>query len=85
MNDFSRPWAAGLRALILCKLESLGPMTTHELATACQVSPEAIAPRMTDPEMRDQVRDTGRRKSSVSGKGRKQKIWAVVFENRPAS
>lgn len=75
MKDFSRPWAAGLRSLILLKLETLGPMTTRELATACQVSPEAVAPRMSELEGLGEARDTGRRKSSVSGKGRKQKIW----------
>lgn len=78
MNDSNRPWAAGLRSLILLKLSDLGPMTTHELATACQVSPDAVAPRMTELEDRGDVRDTGRRKSSVSGKGRKQKIWEAL-------
>lgn len=76
MSDFNRPWAAGLRKLILHRLRSQGPQTTHELAAGCQVSPDAIAPRMTELEALGEAHDTGRRKSSVSGKGRKQKVWA---------
>ena len=35
MNDFDRPWAKGLRALLLRKLYELGPMDTHQAANAC--------------------------------------------------
>lgn len=76
-TDFNRPWAAGLRSLIVLKLQQNGPQTTHELATACQVSPDAIAPRMTELEALGEAHDNGRRKSSVSGKGRKLKVWAA--------
>lgn len=76
--DFNRPWAAGLRSLIMLKLLANGPQTTHELATACQVSPDAIAPRMSELEALGEAVDSGRRKASVSGKGRKLKVWAAA-------
>lgn len=75
MNDFARSWAAGLRKLILKHLRERGPQTTHELANACQVSQAAVAPRMSELLKLGEARDTGRRKSSVSGRGRKLKVW----------
>ena len=68
-------WRAALRNLILHRLRVHGPQTTHELATGCQVSVEAVMPRMSELEASGDVFDTGRRKSSVSGRGRKQKVW----------
>jgi predicted ArsR family transcriptional regulator len=73
-------WRKGLRELIVLKLTELGPLTTKELANACQVSPDAIAPRMTELEGEGRARDTGRRKSSLSGKGRKLKVWEAAGE-----
>lgn len=75
MKDFDRPWAKGLRSLGLKKLVELGPMDSHQLANACQVSPDAMAPRLSELEAAGLVRDTGRRHSSVSGRGRKLKVW----------
>jgi predicted ArsR family transcriptional regulator len=78
MNDKHRPWASGLRSLILLKLAAHGPQTTHELANACQVSQTALAPRLSELEALGQVRDTGHRRRSVSGRGRPLKVWAAV-------
>ncbi len=78
MKDFDRPWAKGLRSLILKKLVELGPMTTHEAATACQVNVTAAAPRFSELEARGLVRDTGRRRHSISGRGRTQKVWEAT-------
>lgn len=75
MNDKLRPWAAGLRALITRKLHAHGPMTTRELALSCQVSVEAIAPRLSELESLGAVFDSGRRVASASGRGRKLKVW----------
>ncbi|MCU0783721.1 MAG: hypothetical protein MUF81_06665 [Verrucomicrobia bacterium] len=71
-------WRAALRALIAHKLSELGPLDTHELARACQVNPDAVAPRMSEMEALGLARDTGRRHSSVSGKGRKLKVWEAI-------
>lgn len=71
-------WRAGLRALALKKLSELGPMTNRELANACQVAETAMAPRLTELAGLGDVRDTGRRKSSLSGKGRKQVVWEII-------
>ena len=71
-------WRRALRSLISLKLRTLGPMTNRELANSCQVAETAIAPRMSELVELGDVRDTGRRKSSVSGKGRKQVVWEDV-------
>jgi predicted ArsR family transcriptional regulator len=78
MNDAHRPWAKGLRSLIVKHLTERGPMTTHELANACQVSEKAIAPRMSELEIELRARDSGFRRPSLSGKGRKLKVWEAV-------
>jgi predicted ArsR family transcriptional regulator len=80
MTDANRKWAAGLRALILKKLNERGPMTTHDLANACQVNQDAVAPRMTELEAEGSVRDTGHRQRSVSGKGRPLKVWEATSQ-----
>ena len=78
MNDFERPWAKGLRALMLCKLKELGPLDTHQAANACQVSPDAVAPRWSEMEALGEVRDTGLRHHSISGRGRRLKVWEAI-------
>lgn len=84
MNDFTRKWAAGLRALIVRKLNEHGPLTTNQLAGMCNVSVEAIAPRMTELEAEGLAHDTGRRVASGSGLGRKLKVWQLTTEETPA-
>ncbi len=71
-------WRKGLRTLVVLKLTELGPMTNRELANACQVAETAIAPRLTELATLGEARDTGRRKSSLSGKGRKQVVWEAI-------
>ena len=71
-------WRAALRSLICHKLHALGPMTARELANAFGVAETAVAPRMSELASVNLVRDTGRRKSSASGKGRKQVVWYPV-------
>lgn len=84
------PWAiarprepqrrAAARSFVMLKLRTLGPMTNRELAASCQMLETEIAPRVT--ELATQflaVRDTGRRKSSLSGLGRKQVVWEAVL------
>jgi predicted ArsR family transcriptional regulator len=78
MNDFDRSWAKGLRALMLTHLGKQGPMTSREMASACQVSEKAIAPRWTELEALGLVRDTGNRQHSISGRGRTQKVWETL-------
>ncbi len=85
MNDKLRPWAAGLRALIVRKLHAHGPMTTRELALSCQVSLEAIAPRLSELEELGAVFDSGRRVSPTSGRGRKLKVWTWERPGRNAA
>ena len=70
-------WRKGLRALVTLKLRELGPMTNRELANVCQVAETAIAPRLTELSALGTVRDTGRRKSSLSGRGRKTVVWEL--------
>ncbi len=76
--DFDRPWAKGLRALIFKQLVENGPMDTHGLANRCQVSVKAVAPRMTELESQGLIRQTPFLHRSVSGKGRKLKVWEAV-------
>ena len=83
MNEPS--WRAGLRALAVLKLDELGPLTNRELANACQVAETAMAPRLTDLVALGHARDTGRRKSSLSGKGRKQVVWEIRTCTCPAT
>jgi len=71
-------WRNALRGLIVHKLKELGPLDNHALANACQVNQDAIAPRLSELEALGQVRDTGRRHSSVSGRGRKLKVWETL-------
>jgi predicted ArsR family transcriptional regulator len=78
MNDFHRPWAIGLRSLMLKKLCEQGPLTSRDMANACQVSEKAVAPRWTELALLGLVRDTGRRKHSISGRGRTQKVWEAT-------
>jgi predicted ArsR family transcriptional regulator len=78
MSDFDRPWARGLRGLMLKKLCEQGPMTSREMATACEVSEKAIAPRWTELETMGLVHDTGNRRHSISGKGRTSKVWEAT-------
>ncbi len=78
MKDFDRPWAKGLRSLALKHFVERGPMTSHEVADFCQVSPDAMAPRMSELEGLGLIRDTGERRSPVSGRGRKLKVWEAI-------
>jgi predicted ArsR family transcriptional regulator len=78
MSDFDRSWARGLRQLMLKKLVEQGPMTSREMADACQVSEKAIAPRWTELEAQGLIRDTGKRRHSISGKGRTSKVWEAT-------
>lgn len=78
MNDFNRPWAKGLRGLILKHLNERGPMTPAEAAGFCQVSVKAAAPRFSELEAERLIRDTGERRHSISGKGRTQKVWEAL-------
>lgn len=71
-------WRKALRSLIMHKLRTLGPMTNKELANACQVRETAIAPRLTELVELGEARDTGRRKTPISGRGRKQVVWEAV-------
>lgn len=71
-------WRAGARGLLLHGLMERGPQTTAELANYCQMPANDLAPRMTELLNAGQVRDTGRRKSSLSGMGRKQIVWEAV-------
>jgi predicted transcriptional regulator len=80
MSDHNEPnWRAALRSLVMLKLRTLGPMTNRELANACRVSEKAIAPRLTELTEIGEVMDSGRRKSSLSGKGRKQVVWEAIL------
>jgi predicted ArsR family transcriptional regulator len=78
MNDFDRGWAKGLRALMVRKLCELGPMTSREMANACQVAETAVAPRWTELEALGLAQDTGERRHSLSGRGRPQKVWRIT-------
>lgn len=71
------PWRKGLRTLAVKKLTAFGPMTNRELANACQVAETAMAPRLTELVQLGEARDSGRRKTSLSGRGRKQVVWEI--------
>lgn len=89
MSD--RPWSvarpgepkrrAAARSFVIYKLAELGPMTNRELANSMQMQETEVAPRVN--ELVNEflaVRDTGRRKSSLSGRGRKQVVWEIATE-----
>ncbi|HMP83239.1 MAG TPA: hypothetical protein PKA41_11110 [Verrucomicrobiota bacterium] len=82
MHDFPNEpaWRKGLRSLALKHLTENGPQDSHQLANACQVSPDAMSPRMSELEELGLVRDSGERHSSVSGRGRKLKVWEAINE-----
>lgn len=70
---------AAARSFVIYKLRELGPMTTRELANAMQMLSTEVAPRVS--ELAHEflaVRDTGRRRRSLSGKGRTQVVWEAV-------
>lgn len=70
---------AAARSFVMHKLRTLGPMTNKELANSCQMQETEIAPRVTELVTEfHAVRDTGRRKSSVSGRGRKLVVWEAI-------
>lgn len=71
-------WRVALRGLIHRVLLEHGSLTTRELANACQVNQDAIAPRMTELVAEGRVADTGITRSSVSGKGRRLKVWRAL-------
>ena len=64
--------------LALKHLAEHGPQDSHQLANACQVSPDAMAPRMSELETLGLIQDSGERHSSASGKGRKLKVWEAT-------
>ena len=70
---------AAARSFVMHKLRTLGPMTNREIAASCQMLETEIAPRVTE-LVREfmAVHDTGRRKCSLSGLGRKQVVWEAV-------
>ena len=70
-------WRAALRSLIMRRLRVHGPQTTRELANGCEVTMEALAPRMSELAATGDVYDTGTRRSSASGRGRPLKLWCV--------
>lgn len=71
-------WRTALRSLLVHKLRTLGPMTTKQLANACQVTEKAVAPRMTELCALGDARDSGGRHTSLSGRGRKQVVWELA-------
>ncbi len=71
-------WRKALRSLITLKLRELGPMNNNQIADACRLPVTDIAPRMSELVTELKVRDTGRRHSSVSGRGRKLVVWEAV-------
>jgi predicted ArsR family transcriptional regulator len=78
MESLEPRWRAALRRLIVHRLTEHGPQTTRELANGCNVSQDAIAPRMTELEAAGEIVDTGYRRRSVSGRGRTLKVWAIA-------
>lgn len=71
-------WRKALRSLITLKLRELGPMDNNQIADACRLHVSAVAPRMSELVAELKVRDSGRRHSSVSGRGRKLVVWEAV-------
>lgn len=78
MKHYQASWVKGLQSLIRKKLIELGPLDSHQAANACQVSPDAAAPRFSELEADGLVRFTGEFHSSPSGRGRKRKVWEAV-------
>ena len=78
-------WRRALRSLIVLKLRELGPMNNNQIADACRLHVSNIAPRMSELVSELKVRDTGRRHSSVSGKGRKLVVWEAIEAGRFAT
>lgn len=81
--DFDRPWASGLRALVLKKLREHGPQTAHELATACGVGVEALRPRLTELHQAGEI-VPGARRPGTNGRGRRQAVWQIILESGTA-
>lgn len=71
-------WRKALRSLITLKLRELGPMNNNQIADACRLPVTDIAPRMSELVAELKIRDTGRRHSSVSGRGRKLVVWEAI-------
>ena len=74
-GDLRRPWAAGMRELVMLHLRQLGTASVDELAQSIGQSPAAIGPRLTELAQLQQVRSwsvipRGKR-------GRPRKIWTI--------
>lgn len=71
-GDGRRRWAAGMRALILGKLDELGTATVAELAQALGFRSAAIGPRLTELAELQQVRSW---RVQPRGPGQPKKVW----------
>ena len=77
-SDNEPRWRKALRSLITLKLREFGPMDNSQIADVCYLPVNDIAPRMSELVSEAKVRDTGRRHSSVSGRGRKKVVWEAI-------
>ena len=75
-GDRARPWAKGMRGLVLTCLHALGTATVEELATATGKGASAIGPRLTE------LGELGQARSwsvvSHGRRGRPKKVWTYV-------
>ncbi len=70
-----RPWAKGLRHLVLWHLARSGPASARDLAALASQPPANIAPRLSELAAAGQVECFGLVRSG--GRGRPEKVWRL--------
>jgi hypothetical protein len=78
------PWAKGLEALVLKKLNEMGGRgTSRDVATATGFEMNLLCPRFTRLAGEGKIQDSGQRRSV--GRGRPQVVWLVCDAPAQAS
>lgn len=72
-GDSARPWAKGMREIVLLRLDDLKTATVSEVAAACGMRPGAIGPRLTELAELGLVRWW--RVSPRGQRGQPKKVW----------
>ena len=67
-----------LEACVYGALKAHGPMTSFEVADILRLSLVTVSPRFAPLRDKGLIKDTGRRKTGESGRGRT--IWAITGE-----
>lgn len=73
-----RPWAKGLRRLVIWHLARISSATVDDLAELCGQRRECIAPRLTELAYLGEVEVCGTCPRQPGERGQPRKVWRIV-------